>query len=111
MKTMGDFGMKGISYKTGDFVTPGTSGLGGISYKTGDYVTPGTSGLGEMGFLDQILTPSVTSTLVGSAKSTAASVVDYVWQEYKLPIIAVSTVLTVYVILGAMANAKIAFEK
>lgn len=64
-----------------------------------------------MGFIENLLTPEVKQTLVGSAKESAMNVVAYVWQEYKVPIVAISSVLIVTIILENMANIKILSQK
>jgi hypothetical protein len=49
----------------------GGADFGGVSYTTGDFVTPGTSGLGEMGLLD--IKPNLTNTrwVIKKRKSAA----------------------------------------
>lgn len=61
--------------------------FGGISYTTGDYVTPGTSGLGATDILSSFLTPELKDAAMTSAKSTATQITKFVWDEYKVPII------------------------
>lgn len=65
----------------------------------------------QMGFLEDILTPEVKQSLVGSATKSAKDAIDVVWQQYKLPIISVGSILAVTLILENMANIKILTSK
>ena len=60
--------------------------FGGISYTTGDFVTPGTSGLGATDILSSFLTPELKDAAITSAKTTATQITKFIWAEYKLPI-------------------------
>lgn len=61
--------------------------FGGISYTTGDFVTPGTSGFGAMDILSSFLTPELKDAAITSAKSTGSEIAKFVWAEYKVPIV------------------------
>lgn len=61
--------------------------FGGISYTTGDFVTPGTSGFGATDILSSFLTPELKQAAITSAKSTGAEVMRFIWSEYKVPIV------------------------
>jgi len=78
--------------------------MGGISYETGDFVTPGTSGFG---FIQNLLTPEVKQSLVGSAKDSAKEMVGFIYQEYKTPIWAAVFILSGTLILSTWANFKV----
>lgn len=65
----------------------------------------------EMGFIENLLTPEIKETLVGSAKDSAKNAVTFIWQEYKVPIVLTGTILAVTLVLSNMANIKILTSK
>lgn len=81
--------------------------FGGISYTTGDFVTPGTSGFGATDILSSFLTPELKQAAMVSAKSTGAEIAKYIWQEYKAPIMIASVFVLGTLIFENVANVKI----
>lgn len=65
----------------------------------------------ELGILENIITPDIKQSIITAAKNGAIEGINYVWQEYKTPIILVGAAVAITFILENMANAKILAKK
>lgn len=110
MKCHGDFG--GISYTTGDFVTPGTSGLGNMGLSLNEILgtVVGKENVDQLkttaqtaintAIMNQAARNLETTQAKQSLTSTAKDVLGELYEEYKWPIRIIGGGIAIVAALG-----------